>query len=149
LGIAKENEAALKRYQILVRNPGDHDETAATLQKLCHQVWKPILQACPPAVNTVTISPDAQLNFLSFATLLDGEKRFVAEKYSLRYVASGRDLLSELKPTQNNQVVLLANPKFDKDVRGNTQTAKTDLSTAGSGVLRGTEKREIQDRAWK
>ena len=87
------------------------------------------------------ISPDGQLNFLSFATLLDGEKRFVAEKYSIRYVASGRDLLRKFKPTLNNQVVVLANPIFDKDL--NIQIAESDLPTEGSGVVRGTEKRDF------
>ena len=87
LGRAQEIEAALKRYQGIVRDPRAEDETTAILQKLHDEVWKPIEQAFPGKVKTVILSPDGQLNFLSFATLLDGEKRFVAEKYSLRYVA--------------------------------------------------------------
>ena len=141
LGGTKEIEAALRRYQSSVRPPGDADEMAAILQKLYHEVWEPIQRALEASAKTVIISPDGQLNFLSFATLLDGEKRFVAEKYSIRYVASGRDLLRKFKPTLNNQVVVLANPIFDKDL--NIQIAESDLPTEGSGVVRGTEKRDF------
>ena len=58
-----------------------------------------------------------QLNFLSFATLLDPEKGFVAEKYSIQYVTSGRDLLREPQPTLSKQVIVMANPKFDRDIQ--------------------------------
>jgi hypothetical protein len=34
-----------------------------------------------------------KLNFISFATLLSKDKRFLAQKYDVQYVASGRDLL--------------------------------------------------------
>ena len=146
LGSAKEIEAALRRYQVLVRTSSAEDELEALLQKLYDEVWEPIQRALPDGVKTVIISPDGQLNFLSFATLLDGDKRFVAEKYSIRYVASGRDLLRELKPTQNHQVVVLANPKFDRNL--NAQIAKSDLPTEGSGVLRGTEKRDFEDMSF-
>jgi tetratricopeptide (TPR) repeat protein len=146
LGSAKEIETSLRRYQVLVRTSSDEDELAALLQKLYDKVWEPIQGALPERVKTVIISPDGQLNFLSFATLLDGDKRFVAEKYSIRYAASGRDLLRELKPTQNHQVVVLANPKFDRDLHA--QIAKRELPTEGSGVLRGTEKRDFEDMSF-
>src|SRR5271157_4337589 len=146
LGSAKEIEAALRRYQVLVRSSSAEDELETLLQKLYDEVWEPIQRALPEGVKTVIISPDGQLNFLSFATLLDGDKRFVTEKYSIRYVASGRDLLRELKPTQNHQVVVLANPKFDRS--SNAQIAKSDLPTEGSGVLRGTEKRDFEDMSF-
>ena len=67
-------------------------------------------------VNRVIVSPDGQLNFLSFATLLDPDKGFVAEKYSIEYVTSGRDLVREPQPTQSKQVIVMANPKFDRDI---------------------------------
>ena len=146
LGSAKEIEAALRRYQVLVRTSRAEDELEALLQKLYDEVWEPIQRALPERVKTVIISPDGQLNFLSFPTLFDGDKHFVAEKYSIRYAASGRDLLRELKPTQNHQVVVLANPKFDRSL--NAQIAKSDLPTEGSGVLRGTEKRDFEEMSF-
>ena len=90
---------------------------AAVLEKLYDEVWEPVEQAFPVHTNRVIVSPDGQLNFLSFATLLDPEKGFVAEKYSIQYVTSGRDLLREPQPTQSKQVIVMANPKFDRDIQ--------------------------------
>src|SRR5271165_2402677 len=145
LGSAKEIEAALKRYQALVHNPGDEVEMAAILQMLYTEVWEPVEQAFPVNTNRVIVSPDGQLNFLSFATLLDAGKGFVAEKYSIQYVTSGRDLLREPQPTLTKQVIVMANPKFKGDLNPNTQMANSDLPIEGSGVLRGTEKRDFED----
>jgi CHAT domain-containing protein/Flp pilus assembly protein TadD len=148
LGSTKEIETALRRYQALVRaaDAGD-DEMAAFLQKLYHKVWEPVERTLQATVKTVIISPDAQLNFLSFATLLDEDKRFIAEKYSIQYVASGRDMLRELAPTPNRQMVVLANPAFDKET--SARIAKSDLPTEGSGAIRGTEKRDFQDLSFE
>ena len=145
LGGAKEIEANLKRYQALVRNPGDEDEMAAVLQKLCNEVWEPVEHLFPVHRNRVIVSPDGQLNFLSFATLLDPEKGFVAEKYSIQYVTSGRDLLREPQPTQSKQVVVMANPKFDREI----QLASVDLPAERSGILRGAEKRDVEDLSFE
>jgi len=141
LGSAKEIEATLKHYQGLVRNPGDEEEMAAVLQKVDNEVWNPVEQVLPAHTNRVLVSPDGQLNFLSFATLLDPEKSFVAEKYLIQYVTSGRDLLREPQPALSKEVIVMANPKFDTDI----QLASLDPPSEGSSVLRGAEKRDIED----
>jgi CHAT domain-containing protein len=145
LGTAKEIEATLKRYQVLVRNPGDEEEMSAVLAKIDDEVWKPVEQAFPGNTNRVIVSPDGQLNFLSFAALHDPDKGFVAEKYLIRYVTSGRDLLREPEPASGKQVIVMANPKFDRDI----QLASIDPPSEGSGVLRGTEKRDIGDLSFE
>jgi hypothetical protein len=38
--------------------------------------------------------------------------RFLAEKFIVQYAASGRDLLLDSKPSQNNGVIVFANPDF-------------------------------------
>ena len=72
---------------------------APLLQALYQQLWAPIEPVLPKGTKTVLISPDGALNFLSFATLLTPEDQFLSQKYSIRYVASGRDLLKEKKPS--------------------------------------------------
>ena len=145
LGRAKDMEATLKRYEALVRNPGDDHEMAAVLQKLYNEVWAPVERAFPVQTTRVIVSPDGRLNFLSFATLLDPEKGFVAEKYLIQYVTSGRDLLRKPHPTLSKQVIVMANPKFDTGI----QLASRDLSAEGSGVLRGAEKRDVEDLSFE
>ena len=143
LGGAKEIKAALDRYDYLVRGTRDDDEMAAILQKLYQEVWEPIAQAFPANINRVIISPDGQLNFLSFATLLDGDKRFIAEKYSIQYVASGRDLLRELKTTSNSSpAIVFAAPDFNLS---SSQTVADGTSKTSIYVMRGSEKTYMED----
>ena len=75
----------------------------------------------------------------------DKDKQFLAEKYDVQYVASGRDLLRELKSSSAKEVVLFANPDFD--LTSTTMLAKADngFSDAGSKLIRGSEKRDIED----
>ena len=114
LGKADEIEASVQHYGTLVRGrSSEEEELSANLQALYARLWAPIEQALPSRTKRIIISPDGQLNFVSFAALLDREKRFVAEKYSIQYVASGRDLLRDVNPPANSQVVLLADPSFD------------------------------------
>jgi CHAT domain-containing protein len=143
LGKAADIEALARRYQLLVRHGSDDNELTANLQSLCLTLWSPIEKVLPNAIERVIISPDSQLNFLSFATLLDQQKHFLAEKYSIQYAASGRDLVRDLPPQKNHRVVLVANPEFDKQLAETAQVAKDDLPTESSGVLRGVQEREI------
>jgi tetratricopeptide (TPR) repeat protein len=140
LGSAKEVEATLKSYQALVRNLEDEEEMAAVLREVENEVWKPVEQTFPGHTNRVIVSPDGQLNFLSFATLLDPEMGFVAEKYAIQYVTSGRDLLREPQPTLSKQVIVMANPNFDREI----QLATTGPPPEVSGVLHGTEEHDVE-----
>src|SRR5437899_12722498 len=82
------------------------------LQWLYQQLWSPMQPALGAETKTVILSPDGLLNFLSFATLLGRDGQFLGQKYSIRYVASGRDLLRELKPGAGSETVVYANPDF-------------------------------------
>ena len=96
LGKLNEIEHLARRYGSLVRGPSQEDELSANLQALFEALWAPIGRALPSQTKRVIISPDVELNFISFATLLTKDKQFLAEKYDVQYVASGRDLLREL-----------------------------------------------------
>ena len=100
LGKAKEIEHLVRRYGAVVRGSPQEDELSANLQALYEALSAPIGQALPSQIKRIIISPDGQLNFISFATLLTKDKQFLAERYNIQYVASGRDLLRELKPSR-------------------------------------------------
>ena len=142
LGKANEIEHLVRRYGTLVRGSPQEEELSANLQALYEALWAPIGQALPSQTKRIIISPDGQLNFVSFATLLTKDKQFLAEKYDVQYVASGRDLLRELKPSIAKEVVLFANPDFD--LVSTPMLAKAD-NGSGSKSIRGSEKREIED----
>jgi len=117
LGRAAPIEKNIKLYQHLVRNPGQQDALAPLLRELGDQVWQPVQSALPKDITHVIISPDSELNFLSFATLLTPDGRFVGEKFDIGYVSTGRDLLA-IPPSVAGAASLAvwANPDFSANV---------------------------------
>jgi CHAT domain-containing protein len=124
----------------LVRGSPEEDELSENLQALYEALWAPIDQALPSQTKRIIISPDGELNFISFATLLTKDKQFLAQTYEVQYIASGRDLLREPKLSTTKEVVLFANPDFD--LASTAMLAKPDN---GSGSIRGSEKRDVED----
>src|SRR6202022_629936 len=133
----------VRRYGTLVRGSPEEEELSANLQALYEALWAPIGQALPSQTKRVIISPDGELNFISFATLLTKDKQFLAQTHDVQYVASGRDLLRELKPSIGKEVVLFANPDFG--LPSTTMLARADNRSAHAGSIRGSERREIED----
>jgi len=144
LSKANEIEHLVRRYSNLVRGSPEEEELSANLQALYEALWAPIDQALPSQTKRIIISPDGQLNFISFATLLAKDKQFLAEKYSVEYVASGRDLLRELKPSTVKEVVLFANPDFG--LASKPMLAVADNGSSEPGVMSaGKKKRDLAD----
>ena len=90
LGKAQEIETLVRRYQTLVRRSSEDEELSRNLSAIYSSVWEPIEHALPQEITRLIISPDGQLNFLGFSTLLTPDKRFLAEKFIVQYAASGR-----------------------------------------------------------
>jgi tetratricopeptide (TPR) repeat protein len=145
LGKANEIEHLVRRYGTLVRDSREEDEFSDNLQKLYEVLWEPIGQALPSQTKRIIISPDGELNFISFATLLTKDKQFLAQTYNVQYVASGRDLLREPKPSTAKEVVLFANPDFGLASTPRLTKAEDRSSDGASKSIRGSEKREIED----
>jgi len=145
LGKANEIEHLVRRYGTLVRDSREEDELSDNLQKLYEVLWEPIGQALPSQTKRIIISPDGELNFISFATLLTKDKQFLAQTYNVQYVASGRDLLREPKPSTAKEVVLFANPDFGLASTPRLTKAEDRSSDGASKSIRGSEKREIED----
>lgn len=114
LGSAADIVTNVLICQQAVRNLKRADEAclSSALHQLYKQVWEPLDHLFPPGIKTVIIAPDASLNFVSFATLLTPGDQFLAEKYSLRYVASGRDLLREPVDSLSQEMVLFVSPDY-------------------------------------
>ena len=155
LGKANEIEQLVQRYGVLVRDLSDEDELSANLRALYEALWAPIEQALPGQTKRTIISPDGQLNFVSFATLLNKDKQFLGQTYDVQYVASGRDLLRELKPSSAKKVVLFANPDFaltpttilakaddvfDPDLKSIPSSEKSDVENWSFESLEGMQK---------
>jgi CHAT domain-containing protein len=145
LGKANEIEHLVRRYGTLVRGSPQEEELSANLQALYAALWEPIGQALPSQTKRIIISPDGELNFISFATLLTKDKQFLAEKYDVQYVASGRDLLREPKPSTAGKVVLFANPDFDLASTPMLAKADNGSSDPNAKSMRRGERGDIED----
>src|SRR4030095_2025592 len=108
------------------------------LHALYVQIWVPIEKALPTGTKTIIVSPDAELSFVSFATLVGPDDKFLAEKYSIRYVASGRDLLQQTKASGHLKTHVYSNPDFD------SKAAPPDSNRGTAVALRSLEMRDLQ-----
>jgi CHAT domain-containing protein len=86
----------------------------------------------------VILSPDGQLSFVSFVTLIGPDDKFLSEKYVVRYVASGRDLLHQNRTTKSAETTVYANPDFGTNV-----FAKNERTSSGDG-LRNIDMHDLQ-----
>ena len=146
LGKADEIDSAVSQYQNLVRTAANEEELSANLGDLYERVFKPVQDALPPQVRRIILSPDGQLNFVSFATLLDPENRFVAETYETQYIASGRDLLRTAAHVQGRDVMLFGDPDFASDPDAGLAVVSGDAGTdvsAGPGADRRDLRRSV------
>lgn len=113
LGSALEIEALVLRYKRFVRDrvalPGRGEEI---LKELRSAVWDPLTPSLPMGTDTVLVSPDSELNFVSFATLADADGQLLGQVYNWLYVASGRDLLRTTASFVGREAVLLGAPVY-------------------------------------
>jgi tetratricopeptide (TPR) repeat protein len=138
LGTANEIDALVKRYQTLTARQSTDEDLTVNLANLYRAIWAPVQDALPKGTRRIILSPDDQLNFLSFAVLLCPDGRFLAEQFQIQYVASARDLVRELNPVADHHVVVFANPDFDLDSsklpvsRGNSASMDDHVPFKGS-----------------
>ncbi len=97
-------------------------ELKAALTDVSTRVWKPIAAAFPAGTRTIFLAPDGDLHRLPFAALLDGDS-FVSDRFEIRYLLGGRDLLSVEPLTESATLEIWADPDFDAVILGAAQTA--------------------------
>jgi CHAT domain-containing protein/TolA-binding protein len=114
IGAVAEIEKNIRLYQRTARGETNEAVCTAVLHALHRQIWGPIEKALSDQTKKVVISPDGALSFISFATLVGEDDRFVSERYSIRYVASGRDLLNQGQTSGTDELDVYADPDFGK-----------------------------------
>ena len=91
LGEAKAIDTAIASLREALRDPKRED-----VKRLARAVDARVFQSLRPLLGDIRrllISPDGSLNLISFAGLVDERGRYAVERYSITYLASGRDLL--------------------------------------------------------
>ena len=91
LGKAKAIDTAVASLRKALRDPRRVD-----VKRLARAVDAKVFRPLRPLLENVSrllISPDGSLNLIPFAALVDERGRYAVERYSISYLASGRDLL--------------------------------------------------------
>ncbi len=66
-------------------------------------------------IKHIIISPDAQLNLIPFAALVDENNQYLVENYQITYLTTGRDLIRLKNEYPHHQSpVIVANPNYDQ-----------------------------------
>ena len=144
LGPAAEINARISLDQKYMRKRVRDGALAPVLRGLYQQLCRPVVAALPAGIHRLILSPDGQLDFVSFATLLDEADHFLADDFELNYVSSGRDLLQKSGSVPlTKRMVVFANPDF-AHAPGERLNPR-ELAVAGEVVppLPGTEREAL------
>ncbi len=113
LGPSAQIDARVRLVQKYMRRRVRDIAVAGVLHGLYASLAQPVIAALPPGTHRLIISPDGELNFVSFATLLDPQDHFLASDFEVNYVSSGRDLLQHTPPLPRaKRVVVFADPDY-------------------------------------
>jgi CHAT domain-containing protein len=111
LGDAKVVDEAVATLRRALRDPKRKD-----VKNLARVVDRKVFQPLRPLVGNLTrllISPEGALNLIPFAALVDERGRYLAERYSISYLSSGRDLLRlQVARKSQNGPLVIADPDF-------------------------------------
>jgi len=143
LGSAAEINERVRLDQKYMRKRVREAALAEVLHGLYAELCRPVLPALPNGIHRLILSPDGDLNFVSYATLLDAGDHFFGEDFELNYVSSGRDLLQSHEARAKNQrLVVFANPDYDHQpgASGNSRAKVADGDDDLFAPLPGTER---------
>jgi CHAT domain-containing protein/Tfp pilus assembly protein PilF len=108
-------------------------------KQLSEKLFEP-LRSYLGNTERLLISPDGALNLLPFAALVDGKGEYLAKRFEINYLTSGRDLLRlASEASSRSGAVVLADPDYDNRasilVQGDTsippQHSNDDLDRRG------------------
>jgi tetratricopeptide (TPR) repeat protein len=105
-------------------------DVVALLRDLHGRVWLPLVKSFPPRTRQVLLSPDGATCFLPWAALLDEKQRFVAERWQLTQIGTGRDLLRDVTPSPAKTLLALG------DGAGDLQYSRSEVEYAGATARR-------------
>lgn len=87
------------------------------LQAVMGPVWSKLESRLPRDSSHLIISADGELHRFPWAALPIEDDRYLIEKYSIRYVSSGRDLLRQASTDSDlNQPIVFADPNYGSTV---------------------------------
>ena len=134
-------DSLVDRLRRALRNPKDR-QVSRIAREVDAIVMAPV-RGRLASHTKVFLAPDAALNLLPFAALVDEQQRYLVERYTFSYLTSGRDLLQiAVASPARGAALVVANPQFDRPGEASVASASdvraADLSRARFVPLPGT-----------
>ena len=141
LGPSEVVEKTVDAFLESLRNPKQpYREAAQRLYALTAGRFLPLLNT---EVKELIIAPDSLLLLVPFAALLDEEEQFLVERFSIRYLSSGRDLLTSRSVEPRAPPLIVGGPHYDavqpSDPNGPEAERSADMESLDFTSLHGAE----------
>ncbi|MCP4634184.1 MAG: CHAT domain-containing protein [candidate division Zixibacteria bacterium] len=129
LGSAKIIDSLIVQSQKAISQAGEfiiyanEDIAEKNLNKITSQLYNLIFEPLRKnlkSVNRLFISPDGELNMLSYNILPCHDDKYVVENYEISYLSSGRDIVKyhHKEDTKSEDVVIIVDPDYDTESTG-------------------------------
>ena len=110
-GPADEIDQRVTAFRRAIASKADQAQVKSLARELEKRLLEPLYSLLTDK-TTLILSPDGQLSLLPFAALWNGEK-YAAQRWTLSYVTSGRDLVRPASQVASRQAdVVVADPAF-------------------------------------
>jgi CHAT domain-containing protein/Flp pilus assembly protein TadD len=124
LGAARILDEAIVRWRKCVQT-GAVD--AAAEKTLRTRLWDPLARVLPKETERLIVAPDGALALLPFEALRLADDSYLIERFQVRYVSSGRDLMPRPVPAgKGGMAVMVADPAYDAGPPGKAGAALGD-----------------------
>jgi CHAT domain-containing protein len=98
--------AAEQGREVFAKDPID--------QALRQRLWEPLAKVLPAHAKQLVIAPDGELSLVPFEAIRLADGKYLVERFQIRYVSSGRDLMPRPGPKGKAATALLfADPDYD------------------------------------
>jgi CHAT domain-containing protein/Tfp pilus assembly protein PilF len=117
LGEAALIDQAIEAWRSALRDPrrADVKRLARAVDEKLMRPVRSLLREMPGEARRLLIAPDGSLNLIPFAALIDERDRYLIERYTISYLASGRDLLRlQTSEPSKDAPLVVANPDFGR-----------------------------------
>jgi CHAT domain-containing protein len=111
LGMAQDIDKLVSDFRAALSDPARTNHKGVA-KELFGKLIKPLRSAFS-GINRLLLSPDGELNLVPFAALAEENGEYVAQRFELTYLTSGRDLLSLAAPAPaRGRPVVMADPDY-------------------------------------
>jgi len=120
IGDAQTIESLVREFRLAVSD-SKHSNVKISVAALSQKLLNP-LSVHLKNIEHLLVSPDGALNLVPIAALLDEKGEYLAQRFEISYLTSGRDLLrSDSKSSSGGGAMIMADPEFGSSTQLVTQ----------------------------